>query len=85
LLLLFGYTARLALLLIAFRAFSTADWVHADVLGVTVVLTALAWTGAAVWAFVRWRPLYVDPEPSDSRDGIPAPHSDKSRDLGSSP
>ena len=61
-LLLGGYTARIALVLLAFRVFYVADGVDREVLGLTVVATALAWTAGAVWAFLRWRPLYVEPE-----------------------
>ncbi|MGH8939156.1 MAG: hypothetical protein ACRDV2_07380 [Actinomycetes bacterium] len=61
-LLLLGYTTRIALLLAAFRAFYSAPSVDREVLGVTIVVTALAWTAGAVWAFLRWRPLYVEPE-----------------------
>jgi ATP synthase protein I len=61
-LLLLGYTTRIALLLAALRAFYTAPSVDREVLGVTIVVTALAWTAGAVWAFLRWRPLYVEPE-----------------------
>ena len=28
-------------------------------------LTALAWTAGAVWSSLRWRPLYVEPEPDE--------------------
>jgi ATP synthase protein I len=61
-LLLGGYTARIALVLFAFRLFHVADGVDREVLGLTVVATALAWTAGAVWAFLRWKPLYVEPE-----------------------
>ena len=61
-LLLGGYTARIALVLFAFRLFYVADGVDREVLGLTVVATALAWTVGAVWAFLRWRPLYVEPD-----------------------
>lgn len=68
-LLLGGYTARIALALFALRLFYVADGVDREVLGLTVVVTALAWTVGAVWAFLRWRPLYVEPE-ADERSQL---------------
>lgn len=63
-LLVLGYTARISLLLIAFRLLSGSTALDRDVLGVTVVVCALAWTAGAVVAYLRWRPMYVEPGPA---------------------
>ena len=59
-LLLLGYTTRVALLLVAFRVVVRSGSPDREVLGATVVAVALGWTGGAVWSFLRWRPAVVD-------------------------
>ena len=59
-LLLLGYTTRVALLLVAFRIVVRSGSPDREVLGMTVVAVALGWTGGAVWSFLRWRPAVVD-------------------------
>jgi hypothetical protein len=61
LLLVGGYVARIVLLLVALYLVLHADLLDRKPLGVTVMVTAGAWTVGAVWALVRWRPMYVDP------------------------
>ena len=56
------YTARLVILLMAFRTFSVAGGVDRTVLGLTVIACALAWTIGAVWSALLWRPMVVDPD-----------------------
>jgi hypothetical protein len=59
-LLLFGYTARVALLLLAFRLFAGADFLDRRTFGVAVVVTALTWTAGALWTLLRWRAPNVE-------------------------
>jgi ATP synthase protein I len=74
-LLLFLYTSRVVLLLVAFRVLSVAGAVDRDALGLTVVLCALAWTAGTVWSAVRWRPMVVEPEPAPLvTSEVPDPH-----------
>jgi len=61
-LLLFLYSSRVLLLLIALRAFSVDGRVDREALGLTVVACALAWTAGTVWTALRWRPMVVEPE-----------------------
>jgi hypothetical protein len=60
-LLVFLYSTRVVLLLVAFRVFSVAGQVDRETLGLTVVICALAWTAGTVWAAMRWRPMVVEP------------------------
>ena len=59
-LLLLGYTTRVALLLVAFRLVIRSGSPDREVLGLTVVAVALGWTAGTVWSFLRWRPAVVD-------------------------
>jgi hypothetical protein len=61
-LLLLGYTTRIALLLVAFRLVTRAGSPDREVLGLTVIAVALGWTAGTVWTFLRWRPPVVDVE-----------------------
>jgi hypothetical protein len=61
-LLLLGYTTRVALLLVAFRLVVRSGSPDREVLGLTVIAVALGWTAGAVWSFLRWRPAVVDVE-----------------------
>lgn len=61
-LLLVGYTARIALLLVAFRLVVTSGFPDRQVLGGTVVVVGLGWTAGTVVSFLRWRPPVVDLE-----------------------
>lgn len=72
-LLLLLYTTRVALLLVAFRAFYVSDDVDREILGLTVIACALAWTAGTVWSALRWRPMVVDPTPSEPPPAAPEP------------
>ena len=61
-LLLLGYTTRIALLLVAFRLVTRSGTPDREVLGLTVMAVALGWTAGTVWTFLRWRPPVVDVE-----------------------
>lgn len=61
-LLLFLFTARVMLLLVAFRVFYTSPDVDREVLGLSVIACALGWTAGTVWSALRWRPMVVEPE-----------------------
>ena len=61
-LLLLGYTTRIALLLVAFRLVLRSGSPDREVLGLTVVAVALGWTAGTVWSFLHWRPAVVDVE-----------------------
>jgi ATP synthase protein I len=54
-LLLLGYTARVAVLLLAFRLFAGAEFLDRRTFGLTIIITALSWTGGGVWSLLRWR------------------------------
>ena len=58
------YALRVLLCLAALSLVTTAGRPGLDrrVLGVTVVVCALAWTAGTVWAALRWRPLVVVPD-----------------------
>jgi hypothetical protein len=73
-LLLLGYTTRVALLLVAFRLVVRSGSPDREVLGLTVVAVALGWTAGAVWSILHWRPAVVDVElpPASNRSEIPA-------------
>lgn len=56
------YTARVLLLLVAYRVVTASPAaLDRQVLGGTVVACALAWTGGTVWSMLRWRPLVAEP------------------------
>jgi len=61
--LLIGLFAARVLLLVVAYGVVTANPAALDrqVLGVTVVACALAWTAGAVWSMLRWRPLVAEP------------------------
>jgi hypothetical protein len=61
------FVLRVVALLVAFAAFYVADDVDREVLGLTVMVCALAWTAGTVWSAVRWRPMVVDPEDTPPR------------------
>lgn len=64
------YVARVVLLIVAYAVVVnlTADAVDGDVVGLTVIATALAWTAATVWTAVHWKPVLIAPdEPDDPR------------------
>jgi hypothetical protein len=61
------FVLRVIALLVAFAAFYVADGVDREVLGLTVMACALAWTAGTVWSALRWRPLVVDPEDAPPR------------------
>lgn len=54
--LLVNYTLRLALALLLLRAADTAGAVDPDVLGITIIVTTLVWTGSHVALLSRSRP-----------------------------
>jgi len=62
------YSTRLLLLLLAWRVLSASDIIDRRTLGLTVVVSALAWTAGTVWSAVRWRPVLIEPEPSPAPD-----------------
>jgi hypothetical protein len=70
-LLLFLYTTRIAVLLLAFRVFYVSDDVDRRVLGATVIACALGWTAGTVWSALRWRPMLVEPEAAQARSAPP--------------
>lgn len=72
-LLVFLYSTRLLLLLLAWRVLSAGDTIDRRTLGLTVVVCALAWTAGTVWSAVRWRPILVVPEPSPAPDEVVRP------------
>ncbi len=51
--LLLTYTLRLALVLLALRLATRADFVHPTALGTTLVVTALAWSGVHLAVVMR--------------------------------
>jgi hypothetical protein len=73
-LLLLGYTTRVALLLLAFRMVLRSGSPDREVLGLTVVAVGLGWTAGTVFSFLRWRPAVVDVElPSAGGSGADVP------------
>ncbi len=54
--LLVNYTLRLALALLLLRAADSAGAVDTEVLGITIIITTLVWTGAHVALLSRSRP-----------------------------
>ena len=71
-LLLLGYSARVALLLLAFRLVVRSGSPDREVLGLTVVAVALGWTLGAVVSFLHWRPPVVDVELPSGQPSQPA-------------
>jgi hypothetical protein len=70
-LLLLGYVSRVMVLLVALLVVLRGDGLDRVPLGVSVMVTAAAWTVGAVWSMVRWQPTLIEPagprEP-DSRE-----------------
>lgn len=63
LLLLTLYSVRVWLLLVTYAVVvASGDAVDREVLGVTLIACALAWTAATVWTAVHWKPTLIDPE-----------------------
>lgn len=58
------FTTRVLLLLLAFRLFYVSETVDREVLGLSVIACATAWTAGTVWSALRWRPMVVEPEDS---------------------
>lgn len=72
LVLLLGYTTRIAVLLLTFRLVVRAGSPDRQVLGLTVMAVALGWTAGTVLAFLRWKPPVVDVDlPGDRQDRSP--------------
>lgn len=63
LLLLFGYAGQVILLLLALLVVLSTDALQRKPLGLSVIVGTLAWTLAAVWTFVRWKPTLIEPLP----------------------
>ena len=61
------YVVRVLLLIVAYAVVVnvTADAVDGDVVGLTVIATALGWTAATVWTAVHWRPTLIEPDEPD--------------------
>jgi ATP synthase protein I len=69
LMLLLGYCFQVLVLLVVFVLVVESDGPDRQVLGLTVIAVAMAWTAATVWRWLRWRPPVVDVElPSERRD-----------------
>ena len=60
LLLLLGYTLRVAVGVLALRLLFNSAAFDRRVFGVSVILCALAWTAGAVWSFVRHRSVTIE-------------------------
>lgn len=62
-LLVFLYTARVLLLLVAYRlVVDSGAAIDRDALGLTVLACALGWTAGTVWSALSWRPYVVGPD-----------------------
>jgi hypothetical protein len=61
-LLIFGYTARIAAVVLALRLVFHSPVLDRHVFGVSVVLTALAWTAGGLWKLSTWRSVTIEPE-----------------------
>lgn len=60
------FVARVMILVVAYAAVvSGGGSPDRDVLGVTVIACALAWTAGTVWSALRWRPYVVEPDDPD--------------------
>jgi hypothetical protein len=82
--LLFGYVARVLLLLVAFVAVTSNGFADRKTLGLSVIAVALAWTFGAVWTWAHWQPLVVDVDlpSSNTRSGSPTSADRLPRDGG---
>ena len=58
------YLARVVLLVAAYIliTFTPEGVLDRGSLGLTVIASALGWTGGTVWAALRWHPMLVEPE-----------------------
>jgi hypothetical protein len=73
-LLLLGYVSRVMVLLVALLVVLRGDGLDRVPLGVSVMVTAAAWTIGAVWSMVRWQPTLIEPLP-DANESENAPQS----------
>ena len=65
-LLLFGYSVQVLLLVVVLAVVTTSGTPDPTVLGLTVIAVALGWTAGTVWSWLRWRGPVVDVElPTD--------------------
>lgn len=60
-LLLFGYAGQVVMLFLALLVVLRSDVLDREPLGLSVLVATLAWTAAAVWTFVRWKPTLIEP------------------------
>jgi hypothetical protein len=74
-LLLLGYVSRVMVLLLALLLLRGSDGLDRASLGLTVLVTALAWTVGTVWSMVRWKPMLIDPEALAQSGSSPAERS----------
>ena len=58
------YAIRVLLLIAAYAVVVNiaAESVDRDVVGLTVIATAVAWTAATVWTALHWKPTLVEPD-----------------------
>jgi ATP synthase protein I len=87
LLLLLGYVSRVMVLLVALLVVLRGDGLDRVPLGVSVMVTAAAWTVGAVWSMVRWQPVLIEPlpdtEPGHTEPGRTEPgHTETSDPAG---
>ena len=61
-LLIFGYTVRIAAVVLALRLMFDSPVLDRRVFGVSLVLTALAWTAGGLWRLSTWRSVTIEPE-----------------------
>ena len=61
-LLILGYTVRITAVVLALRHVFDSPVLDRRVFGISVVLTALAWTAGGLWRLSTWRPLTIEPE-----------------------
>ena len=66
-LLLFGYSAQVLLLVVVLAVVTTSGTPDPTVLGLTVIAVALGWTAGTVWSWLRWRGPVVDVDVPDDR------------------
>jgi len=64
-LLILGLTLRMAVVFVALRVLMDFPVLDRRVLGVSIVLTALAWTAGATWTFARLRSVTIEPDRSE--------------------
>ena len=62
-LLILGYTVRIAAVVLALRLVFDSPVLDRRVFGVSIVLTALAWTAGGLWKLSTWRSVTIEPEP----------------------